>query len=88
MPTLTLNLDERHDEALTKLAAETDMSKTAVLRQALRLYQMVHQRAQDGQQLAFTKDGKVVPMHIVGLIPSMIFDTEPAGVATDGGAQR
>ena len=41
---------------------------------------MVHQRAQDGQQLAFTKDGKVVPMHIVGLIPSMIFDTEPAGV--------
>lgn len=62
MPTLTLNLDDRHDEALTQLSHETDMSKTGVLRQALRLYQLVHQRAKDGQQLAFVKNGNVIPL--------------------------
>ena len=66
MSTMTLNLDDRHSDALERLAAETDMSKTAVLRQALRLYQLVHERAKDGQQLAFTKDGRMVVMELIG----------------------
>jgi len=78
--TLTLNLDDRHDEALTRLAAETDMSKTAVLRQALRLYQLVHERAKDGQQLAFTKDGKVIPI----ITPSLMLPPIPSGVEGNG----
>jgi len=65
--TLTLNLDDRHDEALQQLATEQDMSKAAVLRQALRLYQTVYLRQKAGEQLAFTKGGKVVPQVIVGL---------------------
>lgn len=69
MPTLTLNLDERHDAALEALATEQGMSKTAVLRQALRLYQLVHLRAAVGQQLAFTKDGRVIPLHLPSMLP-------------------
>jgi predicted transcriptional regulator len=76
MSTLTLNLDDRHDQALTRLAVETDMSKTGVLRQALRLYQLVHERAKDGQQMAFVKDGKVIPM----ITPSLMLMPLPAGV--------
>jgi len=68
MGTMTLNMDDRHMAALEALAAEQDMNKTQVMKQALRLYQLVHERAKDGQQLAFTKDGKVVPM----LVPSML----------------
>lgn len=66
MPTMTLNLDQRHMDVLDALAAEQDMSKTAVMRQALRVYQLVHQRAKDGQQLAFTKDGRTVVMELIG----------------------
>ena len=68
MGTMTLNMDDRHMAALDALAAEQDMNKTQVMKQALRLYQLVHERAKDGQQLAFTKDGKVVPL----LVPSML----------------
>lgn len=74
MPTLTLNLDERHDAVLEALAAEQDMSKTAVLRQALRLYQLVHERAKKGQDMAFVKDGQIVPL----IMPSMLPIEPPA----------
>ena len=69
MSTMTLNLDARHMGALEVLAAEQDMSKTQVMRQALRLYQVVHLRAKAGEQLAFTKDGKVVPMLVLSMLP-------------------
>ena len=55
--------------ALEVLAAEQDMSKTQVMRQALRLYQVVHLRAKAGEQLAFTKDGKVVPILVLSMLP-------------------
>jgi predicted transcriptional regulator len=67
MPSMTLNLDTRHDEALEELAREQDMSKTSVMRQALRLYQMVYERQKAGEQLAFTKNGVLVPVIVVGL---------------------
>ena len=69
MATMTLNMDDRHMAALEALAVEQGMSKTAVMRQSLRLYQLVHERAKSGEQLAFTKDGKVVPMFTPGLLP-------------------
>jgi predicted transcriptional regulator len=65
--TLPLVLDGRHRAALKQLADEQDMSESAVMRQALRLYQMVHNRAKQGQQLAFTKNGVLVPVVVVGL---------------------
>jgi predicted transcriptional regulator len=67
MSTLTLNLPQREADVLEELAAEQAMSKTAVMRQALRLYQMVHVRAKEGEQLAFTKEGKLVPVVVIGL---------------------
>lgn len=52
-PTMTLNLSAPEMAALDELAREKDMSKTAVLRSALRLYQMVHVRMKSGQQMIF-----------------------------------
>jgi hypothetical protein len=49
--TMTLNLTEAEMGALEQLSLERDMSKTAVLRQALRLYQLVTVRLQAGEKL-------------------------------------
>lgn len=49
--TLTLNLTESEMKALTKLSEEKDMTKTAVLRQALRLYQLIEHRISHGEKL-------------------------------------
>jgi hypothetical protein len=41
---------------LEQLSQRKEMSKTALLRQALRLYQMVDARLADGQKLFFERD--------------------------------
>lgn len=51
--TMTLNLTEAEMTALDDLSAFKELSKTAVVRQALRLYQMVDHRARAGQKLYF-----------------------------------
>lgn len=51
--TLTLNLTEAEMCALETLCVEKDLSKTAVLRQALRLYQLVNARLKGGEKLFF-----------------------------------
>ncbi len=51
--TMTLNLTEAEMAALEELCVEKDMSKTAVLRQALRLYQLVNARLGEGDKLFF-----------------------------------
>lgn len=48
MATMTLNLSEREDTVLTELAEQKDMSKSAVMRQALRLYQLIERRQSEG----------------------------------------
>ena len=45
--------DEREMEALEELSRRKDLSKTAVIRQALRLYQMVDARLAAGEKLFF-----------------------------------
>jgi hypothetical protein len=55
--TMTLNLTAAEMEALEELSARKDLSKTAVMRQALRLYQMVDQRLAAGEKL-FLEDEK------------------------------
>jgi len=50
---MTLNLTEAEMAALEELCVEKDMSKTAVLRQALRLYQLVNVRLREGDKLFF-----------------------------------
>jgi hypothetical protein len=55
--TMTLNLTGREMEALEELAAKKEMSKTAILRHALRLYQLVDFKLAKGGKL-FLEDSK------------------------------
>jgi hypothetical protein len=67
--TINLSMDDKHMAALEALAVENAINKTQVMRQALRLYQLVHERSKDGQQMAFVKDGKVVPILVPNMLP-------------------
>ena len=51
--TMTLNLTPAEMEALEDIARRKDVSKTAVIRQALRLYQLVDIRLSQGEKLFF-----------------------------------
>ena len=51
--TMTLNLSPEEMEALDALAQRKELSKTAVIRQALRLYQMIDARQAVGEKLIF-----------------------------------
>ncbi len=51
--TMTLNLTEAEMSALEVLAKKKDLSKTAVVRQAIRLYQMIEARVSAGEKLIF-----------------------------------
>jgi DNA-binding XRE family transcriptional regulator len=54
--TMTLNLTEREMDVLSELAKEMDMSKTAIMRQALRWYQTTHLRLKAGEKVIFSGD--------------------------------
>ena len=56
--TMTLNLTDAEMAALEELSEKKDLSKTAVLRQALRLYQMVDARVERGEKLFFEDEAK------------------------------
>jgi hypothetical protein len=51
--TMTLNLTETEMQALEELAKTKELTKTAVIRQAIRLYQMVQARLAAGEKLLF-----------------------------------
>ena len=55
--TMTLNLTDQEMRALEELSTQKDLSKTAILRQALRLYQLVDMRLAQGGKL-FLEDNK------------------------------
>lgn len=54
--TMTLNLTEVEMRILEELAAKKDLSKTSLIRQALRLYQLVEVRVGKGDKLFFEDD--------------------------------
>ena len=54
--TMTLNLTDQEMTLLEELCAKKGLSKTALLRQALRLYQMVDARIDRGDKLLFEND--------------------------------
>ncbi|MBZ9764803.1 MULTISPECIES: transcriptional regulator [Mesorhizobium] len=56
--TMTLNLTDAEMQVLQDLCDKKDLSKTAVLRQALRLYQLVDVRLQQGGKLFFEDETK------------------------------
>jgi len=51
--TMTFNLTDAEMHVLEELSEQKDLSKTAVMRQALRLYQLVEVRLQRGEKLFF-----------------------------------
>ncbi|MBK8269389.1 MAG: ribbon-helix-helix protein, CopG family [Planctomycetes bacterium] len=54
--TMTLNLSSQEMEALEELSRVKELSKTAVIRQALRLYQLVGERLAQGERLVLEDD--------------------------------
>lgn len=56
--TMTLNLTSEEMTVLEVLSEKKDLSKTAVLKMALRLYQLVDARFEGGQKLYFEDDEK------------------------------
>lgn len=51
--TMTLNLTDKEMRVLEALSTQKDLSKSAILRQALRLYQLVDVRLAEGGKLFF-----------------------------------
>jgi hypothetical protein len=51
--TMTLNLTDAEMSVLEDLSLKKELSKTALLRQALRLYQLVESRLENGDKLYF-----------------------------------
>jgi hypothetical protein len=54
--TMTLNLTEPEMRVLEDLSVRKDLSKTAVIRQALRLYQLVENRVLRGDKLVLENE--------------------------------
>jgi predicted transcriptional regulator len=49
--TMTLNLTDEEMTALDALSNRYDMSKTAIIRKALRMYQVIDSRLQRGEKI-------------------------------------
>lgn len=56
--TLTLNLTQAEMETLEAIASAKELSKTAILRQALRVYQLMLVRIDNGEKLYFEDKNK------------------------------
>ena len=54
--TMTLNLTDAEMSVLDDLASKKDLTKTSVIRQALRLYQMIEVRMERGEKVMFEND--------------------------------
>ena len=65
--TMTLNLTDREMHVLDELCARKGLNKTALLRQALRLYQTIDQRLEQGEKLMFESSDKSEKAELVVL---------------------
>jgi hypothetical protein len=62
--TMTLNLSAREMEAVERLSVQQELSKTALIRQALRLYDLVNARIRAGETMSFSGDKERIAMFI------------------------
>lgn len=62
--TMTLNLSDREMDAVERLAAQQELSKTALIRQALRLYDLVNARIRAGETMSFSGDKERIALFI------------------------
>jgi len=56
MATMTLNLRDEEMAVIEAMCAEHEMSKTALIKQALRVYQLISARQKAGETLTFSGD--------------------------------
>lgn len=54
--TMTLNLTDAEMRVLDELSTRKELNKTAVIRQALRLYQVIDSRVEKGEKLIFENE--------------------------------
>ena len=64
---MTLNLTDLEMSALEALARKKDLSKTALIRQALRLFQLVDARLAKGEKLFLEDETKTSKSELVVL---------------------
>jgi hypothetical protein len=68
MSNVNVAFSEREAKVLDELCEAQDLSKTALLRQALRLYQMIHIKRASGLEMAFVDaSGNAVRTEIISL---------------------
>ena len=65
--TMTLNLDGAEMAALEQMAKDADMTKTGIIRQALRLRHLIRARERDGYELAWRNIA-------TGVVTTMVLD--------------
>lgn len=62
--TMTLNLSEREMAAVDRLAKEQELTKTALIRAALRLYETVNSRIRAGETMTFSGDKERIALFV------------------------
>lgn len=65
--TMTLNLTDAEMAVLEDMCAKKDLSKTVLMRQALRLYQRVEERLEEGGKLFFENESTAEKSEIMML---------------------
>lgn len=65
--TMTLNLTDAEMHALEELSEKKELSKTAVIRQAIRLYQLVDVKLASGEKLFFENETSKAKAELVVL---------------------
>lgn len=56
MKTMTLNIRDEEMAAIEAMCLEHEMSKTALIKQALRVYQLISARQKAGETMTFSGD--------------------------------
>ncbi|HEY9199292.1 MAG TPA: ribbon-helix-helix protein, CopG family [Gammaproteobacteria bacterium] len=63
--TMTLNLTDPEMAVLEELSQKKGLTKTALLRQALRLYQSIEMRTENGEKIYFENQSKTEKTELV-----------------------
>ena len=63
--TMTLNLSEEEMNSLDQLAARNDMTKTAVIKKAIRIYLILETRIQRGEHIFVEDESRKVKVELL-----------------------
>ncbi len=63
--TMTLNLSEEEMESLEQLAKRNDLTKTALIKKAIRIYLLLEKRLENGEHLYVEDDSHQVKVELL-----------------------